>query len=156
MEGAQLDRCGVVSVPTGPAGKIEFLSTDTGGLVSDRDPGHIGFATATEIRANFNAGEDLFAGVIQAQQLVIGFQLRFKRDLARLQILGVLNEAYREYSPERTEPTFVFAPDNGGVQRWVVRLRDIAQFLGKDLAAIDGRAAGGNTFPVGDKGTGHE
>lgn len=39
--------------------------------------------------------------------------------------------------------------------RGAVRLSDLAQFLGKDYATINGRAAGGDTFPERNKGTGH-
>ncbi len=99
-ERAKLVGCGVIRIAAGTAGKVEFLGADTGGFVSNRDAGHIGFASASEIRLDLDAGEELFAGVIEAQQLVVGFQLRFKGDLPRLQVVRVLNETHGEHGAE--------------------------------------------------------
>ena len=155
LRAAKFNRAREIRALAGLVRKVEFLGAGTGGLVRDGHSGHIGFAFTPEIRVDLDAAKQLLTLIVQGQQAVVWLELSLQRDLAGLQVLALFDQADRKHGAEAALPAFVFTPDHSGVKRRLVGLSDITQFLGKDLATISGRAAGGDTFPVRDKGTGH-
>ncbi|MCY1440720.1 hypothetical protein D9M71_570050 [compost metagenome] len=148
VQSAQLDRGGVISGLIGAVREVQFLGAEACGLVSHSQTGQIGFAGVGEVRPDFDAGEQLLALVIEPKQFLIRLELGLQRNLARLQIVSFFDESHGEDGAVGTAPAFVLAPDHSGVLGWCIGRGDIAQFLGKDFATINGRAAGGDTFPV--------
>jgi hypothetical protein len=139
----------IASVST--AGEMQFLGAQAGWLVGNSQAAQIGFAGVCEFRLDFNAGEQLLAFLVHAQQVFIRFQLGEQPDLAAVHVLGF----QRGNGAQTAEIADVLIPDRRGVQGRVVAVGHIAQILRFDGAAIGGFPAGGDTFPIRDKGAGH-
>ncbi|MNG05178.1 hypothetical protein D3C84_883540 [compost metagenome] len=100
---------------------------------------------------NLDAGEQHLVGFVQTEQAVVGLELGEQRNLATGHVLGF----DLGHGAQAAKVANVLVPDGGGIGGRIVSAGHVAQVLGFDGSAINGFAAGGDTFPIRNKGAGH-
>ena len=159
----QVSECPICSVmATRPASIAAFAAGPTGpGLVLVNPPrlasrlvvpaSLVPASAFAGPKAFIHAGEQLLRFFFELEQAVVGGQFGEQRDVPTIYVFCF----DLDHAAEIAHVANVFKPDHGGVGGGIIGVRNVAQVLWINRAAVGGFAAGSDTFPVRNKGSWH-